>query len=246
MSYVNTEKIIVEHEGTRWDKSTTLKKGSKYKNLFGVEVEISKHLGKSEYECILDGFKLKYEGAQLKTGKFRTPLDKRIYKTGFIGFGEYTPSKDKIAYRKWQGLFKRCYSGLDHYRSYRDTKVCEEWHNFQNFCKWFYCNYEDGLELDKDLKAYNFSGKLYSPDFCTFLPKKLNVLVTKINHQAVTKERLKYRAKLTLEGKGVELGRFDSKLNALWIKRAAKIGYIEQRLRSFGLENLIGGLDYEL
>ena len=40
-------------------------------------------------------------------------------------------------------------------KNYLDVTVCEEWHNFQNFAKWFYENYYEisgeKMRLDKDI-----------------------------------------------------------------------------------------------
>ena len=47
----------------------------------------------------------------------------------------------------------RCYSNNYHQRepSYKECSVCEEWLNFQNFAKWWYINYFEEGDLDKDL-----------------------------------------------------------------------------------------------
>ena len=104
-----------------------------------------------------------------------------------------------------------------------------------------------GVGFDKPgEQAKNFKGILYSPDTCLFLPKDINVLVSKVEYHSATKEGGKYRAKVDFNGKGVELGRFSDKNNALWIKRVAKIGFIEQRLRESELAYLVEHLNYEL
>ena len=69
----------------------------------------------------------------------------------------------------------RCYSNNYHQRepSYKECSVCEEWLNFQNFAKWWYINYFEEGDLDKDLLVKD--NKIYSPKYCCILPKQINV-----------------------------------------------------------------------
>ena len=76
---------------------------------------------------------------------------------------------------------KICYKNPSKNRKYKDCKVCEEWHNFQNFAKWFDENYyEIGNEkmwLDKDILFKD--NKIYSPKNCIFVPNRINILFIK-------------------------------------------------------------------
>ena len=74
-------------------------------------------------------------------------------------------------------MMQRCY-GNENRPTYKDVFVCEEWHNFQNFAKWFDDNYyeinDEMIELDKDIL---FKGnKIYSPETCVFAPQPINLL----------------------------------------------------------------------
>lgn len=74
-------------------------------------------------------------------------------------------------------MMNRCYGDKHKYSqySYKGCTVCEEWHNYQNFAKWYednYYNCEEELELDKDIIIYG--NKLYSPETCLFVPKLVN------------------------------------------------------------------------
>ena len=81
-------------------------------------------------------------------------------------------------------MFTRCYNKneLKKHQVYEDKYVCEEWHNFQNFAKWFDENYyecNDGylMDLDKDIL---FKGNnVYSPHNCVFVSHRINTLFTK-------------------------------------------------------------------
>ncbi len=94
------------------------------------------------------------------------------YGVGFIGYGVHkTTYKRKITrcYSAWIHMFERCYcpKRLARRPKYKGCTVCPEWHNFQVFAEWFYKNYIDGYELDKDIKING--NKIYSPEACMFV-----------------------------------------------------------------------------
>jgi|SRR5690554_6639749 len=81
-------------------------------------------------------------------------------------------------YSKWMGMLRRCYDPKlpSKHPTYVGCYVTEEWHLFSNFERWMKTQDWEGKELDKDLlKAGN---KLYSPDFCVFIPQELNLFTT--------------------------------------------------------------------
>lgn len=78
-------------------------------------------------------------------------------------------------------MLQRCYD--EKYQNIQPTyigcTVCDEWLYFSKFKEWFDKNYRFNLdeigvklELDKDL-IYK-DNKIYSPDTCVFIPKKVN------------------------------------------------------------------------
>ena len=100
---------------------------------------------------------------------------------GYLGQGDHKRTINRTAtpaYRYWCDMLRRCYDPKFHKRepSYADCMVCDEWHNYQNFAKWFEENYyeidSDSLDLDKDLLVAN--NKLYSPKTCWFIPTGIN------------------------------------------------------------------------
>ena len=88
-------------------------------------------------------------------------------------------------HRIWKGMIRRCYNINDlNYHRYggKGIVVCNEWHDFKNFKNWYISNYRFDLadkgiilHLDKDLLSKN--NKIYSPNTCIFLPKKINVFL---------------------------------------------------------------------
>ena len=81
-------------------------------------------------------------------------------------------------YNRWTAMLQRCYCPKFHLErpTYVGCSVTEEWLLFSNFEGWMKTQDWEGKELDKDLlKAGN---KLYSPDFCVFIPRELNAFTT--------------------------------------------------------------------
>ena len=113
-------------------------------------------------------------------------MDKR-YGIGYIGDGKYKSrdenKKKTKAYNTWSHMLRRCYDPyyLNEHPTYRDCIVCEEWHNFQNFAKWYEENYyecnDEQMQLDKDILIKG--NKIYSPNTCILVPKRINSLLTK-------------------------------------------------------------------
>ena len=103
------------------------------------------------------------------------PNDISVCGIGFIGIGEFKPSKDKKCYAVWVNMLSRCYEKKsDSYKSYgaKGVYVCCEWHNFQNFAKWYVANggLNVGFEVDKDgLVKGNL---VYSPETCQIISKE--------------------------------------------------------------------------
>ena len=124
--------------------------------------------------------------SNLKKGLVSNPMRPTLRGVGYMGVGNYT-SNDKLAYQTWNNMLERSYSEKCHQKqpAYKDTIVCDEWLNFQNFAKWCYSqdffNAKDDkgkvYQLDKDILVKG--NKTYSPETCCFVPKDINVLLLK-------------------------------------------------------------------
>ena len=106
----------------------------------------------------------------------------------YVGIGEYKTSingKTTHQYNVWKGMLQRCYS--KHFTlqrpTYDECTVCEEWHNFQVFAKWYDDNYyeinDKSMNLDKDILIKG--NKVYSPETCCIVPSNINTLFIKCN-----------------------------------------------------------------
>lgn len=86
-------------------------------------------------------------------------------------------------------MIRRCYdlNKKELYSAYfGKCDVCEEWHNFQNFAKWYEDNfYQVGTErmhIDKDILFKD--NRLYSPETCILVPQRINMLFMKKPNKA--------------------------------------------------------------
>lgn len=102
---------------------------------------------------------------------------------GFKGEGSYEFSENGERLpvtTAWLGMLRRCY-GKNKANGYKNCKVSEDWHNFQNFAKWYYeqpCHTWDKVQVDKDILSKG--GSLYSADTCLLLPRTLNNYAVKM------------------------------------------------------------------
>jgi len=78
--------------------------------------------------------------------KLKNPYNRSVFSVGYLCDGENrTKANGKLTekYTKWYSMIRRCYS--ENYQkdkpSYIECTAIEEWHNFQNFCKWYDKNY---------------------------------------------------------------------------------------------------------
>lgn len=129
-----------------------------------------------------DDYKYRYYTTYINFthGRLTNPYDKSIYGVGFIGNGNY--DSHHISYPVWFNMIKRCYKEQKSYddESYEDCVVDTEWHNFQNFAKWYeenmyVCN--EKLVIDKDIKTHG--NRIYTKENCMLLPERINLLFIK-------------------------------------------------------------------
>lgn len=150
-------------------------------NRFGSKMRIVEY--KNSHDVLIEfenGYQTRTEYKHFKNGVVKNPYDKSIFGVGYVGEGEYKPKSNgriTIQYQYWHNMMKRVYDGV----TYKNCYVVDEWHNFQNFAKWFDDNYYQvegqRMELDKDIIVKG--NKTYSPEFCVLVPKNINSLFTK-------------------------------------------------------------------
>ncbi|MCO5781791.1 hypothetical protein [Citrobacter meridianamericanus] len=82
------------------------------------------------------------------------------------------------AYAAWTGMLKRCYyeTYKKEMKTYEGCSVDQRWHKFSNFFRWWKNNYVEGWHIDKDIISPG--NKVYSPDFCAYIPPSLNSFIS--------------------------------------------------------------------
>ena len=169
-------------------KPKTYRIGEVNHNTYGSEMTIIKYNGRCDILVrFQDGYETTSTYSRFIVGEIENPYDKSVSGIGYLGEGiynilKYTKTK---RYTTWRSMLQRCYD--DKYHStrptYIDCIVCEEWHNYQIFAKWYdqniYNVQDQRMELDKDILIKG--NKVYSPETCVFVPNSINSLFIKSN-----------------------------------------------------------------
>lgn len=160
--------------------------GEENYNNYGTLMKIIKYYKNNDiWVEFQDEYKAKVHTnyGNFKRGEVRNPYDKTVENVGYLGEGTYSKKENEKCYNYWKHMITRCYNPykLNKYQMYIDCFVCEEWHCFQNFAKWYERNYYEikgeRMCLDKDILIKG--NKIYSPTSCCFTPQRINVLFIK-------------------------------------------------------------------
>ena len=208
-------------------------------NRFASRMVIIKYNNARDMIVMFDnGYTTKTTYYEFKHGIVRNPYDKSVLGVGYLGEGIYKSKIEKVRtkeYMTWENMLRRCYDEKYHnnYPTYKECQIHSEWHNFQNFAKWYNENYymvdEEVMCLDKDVLSKG--NKIYSPDNCIFVPQAINLLLVKNDNRrnklpigvCLYKDAKKYEA-MCYNGlnKQVKLGSFDTPEEAFYAYKASK------------------------
>jgi len=156
----------------------------------------------------------------------------------YISYINRKPVKAKVV---WRNIFSR----IKDRKAYENVTICDEWNDYQVFAKWFYSNYIDGYELDKDLLQPSVGNKIYSSNTCLFVPKTVNLFMankkSKSKNTGVYRvgDTNKFRAIHYVDGKNESLGTFET------IKEA-NIAYTNARFSKIDDMYKNNNIEYEL
>lgn len=156
----------------------------------GCKGKIVNYVNAREVYIVFEGndtvFKTFYKN--VKEGSIKNPYHRSVCGVGYFGVGEYGGKNHggtSKCYESWRGIIERSYDNkLKLERpTYVGVTCCEEWHNYQNFAKWYEENYyeveNEKMHLDKDVLFKD--SKIYSPETCVFVPQRINTLFVKSN-----------------------------------------------------------------
>lgn len=175
-----------------------------------------------------------------KSGSIKNPYDRTLFGVGYIGVGEYKAKingKMTDAYEKWTGIMERCYLNPEKYPAYYGKCiVCEEWHNFQNFAKWFeenrYYVEDSRLNIDKDILFPKCN--IYSPKTCLLIPQRINMLfLNKPNNRGLPNGIVKQGKGFLAKYKHESLGVFNSVEKAYEVYASKKEEAIREVLNEY-------------
>ena len=196
-----------------------------------------------EIQFLNTGFETVAQLGHIKNGCVKDLYSPSVYGVGIIG-AKYPVSEggiDTKDYTLWCNMLKRCYS--DGFKKKRPTyEGCEVSDNFKSY-EYFYewCNQQigfgnEGWHLDKDLLVKG--NKVYSEETCIFIPKDINLLLTK--RTALRGEYLigvcwHKRDKVFVatvnknRGKRENLGSFKTELEAFNAYKTAKETFVKEQ-----------------
>lgn len=153
-------------------------------------------------------------------------------------------------YSKWSKMIERCYSDRWHEKhpTYKDCTVCDEWLVFSKFKCWMKKQDWKGKELDKDIISPG--NKVYHPELCMFLSKRINNLTNaerKSKHGlplGVNKVKASsgYMSSIYKGGKKVYLGTFATTKEASNAYVVEKIKLIESEIKQTADHRIKNGL----
>jgi len=171
-------------------------------------------------------------------GTTRNPYQPTVAEIGYIGIGKYSLKNHKKFYRAWSNMLTRGYNKEYKIKNttYKDCSVIEEWHNFQNFAKWFEENYNpetmQGWDFDKDILIKG--NKIYSPETCCFIPPEVNRMFAKSKANrgkypmGVNFYKTRYYASVVNNSINKALGGYDTPEEAFYAFKIEKEKHIKE------------------
>lgn len=192
---------------------------------------------KATVRFIKTGYEVETYTDVAKAGSIKDPYFPQVIGVGYFGVGEFKKkpvSSDSgfnttPEYNAWQNMLQRCYYDKyicreQGYLSYDSVVVCDEWHNFQTFAKW-YTEKRKPLDdagltrpsLDKDILSATKQANTYSPNSCCVIPKEINAMLVGRNKikedklpKGVTKAKQGYRVSATSIDSEVIYNKFET------------------------------------
>ena len=201
-----------------------------------------------DIQFINTGFETTVQLVRVKSGEIKDPYMPSVFGIGVLG-AKYPSRVNGVLtkeYVLWQSMLQRCYSDTDvcsafkkKNPTYEGCKVSENFKSYEYFYEW--CHKQigfdnEGWQLDKDLLVKG--NKVYSEDYCVFIPKNINLLLVK--SEASRGEHLigvswckrdkVFRAMVCKnKGKPKSLGCFNTELEAFNAYKKAKESFIKEQ-----------------
>ena len=175
--------------------------GEKHFSNQGYEVEIIKYF--SATNCTIrfnderNTIREKVAVKEILSGSVKNSYHPETLGVGYMGVGKYTSRIDgkmTKCYTCWNNMLRRSCSikYKQKHPTYKEVTLCKEWHNFQNFAKWYENTYPHHIknikfQLDKDLLQQGAENKIYSSETCVWLPPIINTFLSNKNSKNTSK-----------------------------------------------------------
>ena len=193
------------------------------------------------------GFETTAQLGDIKIGKVKDPYSPSVFGVGVVGtkYPSMINGVQTKEYELWKSMLRRCCS--DTYKKKNPTYIgCEVSDNFKSY-EYFYewCHKQigfgnEGWQLDKDLLVKG--NKVYSENTCVFLPKEINVALTKSTASrgehligVYWHKRNKAFVAMVNKNKGTQehLGYFKTEIEAFNAYKIAKEAFVKEQANKF-------------
>ena len=203
-----------------------------------------------------DGYKYRLHTSYqaFKKGKCKNPFYPSVYGYGYLGIdknGNVPKTKElkdgkSVAtweYLKWQNMLQRCFDNKykEKHPTYKDVICCSRWLCFANFLedleilKQEY-NWDENEKLNLDKDILHKGNKIYSLENCILVPDYINFLFIKSDASrgdcpigvSYRKDRKKYQALCSINGKRIMLGYYNTIEEAFNVYKIAKENEIKR------------------
>ena len=226
--------------------------GKVFKSTSSGDFKVLKYNDKKnvEIQFLKTGYEATVELVRVKRGNVKDPYSPSVHGIGVSGT-KYSNTINGVRtkeYVLWQSMLRRCYS--DAYKNknptYECCKVSDNFKSYEYFYEW--CHNQigfdnEGWHLDKDLLVKG--NKVYSEDSCIFIPKEINLLLTKSTASRGehligvywSKTNKAFRARVN-KNKGVSehLGYFKTEIEAFNTYKVAKEFFIKEQANNWKLQ----------
>lgn len=150
-----------------------------YNNSRDIVVEFQdqyKHRIKTRYAHFIDGL-------------IKNPFHPHVRGVGMLGnmYGKVVENGECIReYCVWGGMLNRCFDEKEKAKNptYKDVTCCDQWLLFENFYDWLHLQdnfnqWNDSFEFELDKDILIKGNKIYSPETCCLVPRRINYLFIK-------------------------------------------------------------------
>ena len=200
-----------------------------------------------EVQFVNTGYHKVAEMKEVRNGSIKDPYSPSVFGVGILGtkYPSKVNSRNTKEYDLWCNMLRRCYSDTckKKHPTYEDCEVSDDFKSYEYFYEW--CHKQIGFDndgngnpfhLDKDLLIKG--NKVYSEDSCIFIPKEINLLLTKSTASRGehligvywSKTNKAFRARVNKnKGASEHLGYYKTELEAFNAYKQAKESFVKEQ-----------------